>query len=85
VGRRVRVATGAGVGSRRDTRGLPVHFPTYISIRKGDSSDPKLMVTSQELIGVLKEEYMQQQRRTEKFLKDEGIHQAITGKPSLIG
>ena len=30
----------------------------YISIRKGDSSDPKLMATSQELIGVLKEEYV---------------------------
>ena len=33
----------------------------YISIRKGDSSDLKLMATSQELIGVLKEEYVQHQ------------------------
>jgi hypothetical protein len=33
----------------------------YISIRKGDSSDPKLMATSQELIGVLKEEYVRRQ------------------------
>ena len=31
---------------------------SYISIGKGDSSDPKLKVTSQELIGVLKEEYV---------------------------
>lgn len=28
----------------------------YISIRKGDSTDPKLLATSQELFGVLKEE-----------------------------
>ena len=33
----------------------------YISIRKGDSSDPKLAATSQELIGVLKEEYVRRQ------------------------
>jgi hypothetical protein len=30
----------------------------YISIRKGDNTDPKLSATSQELIGVLKEEYV---------------------------
>ena len=30
----------------------------YISIRKGDSTDPKLMATSQELIRVLKKEYI---------------------------
>jgi hypothetical protein len=28
----------------------------YISIQKGDNSDPKIHATSQELIGVLKEE-----------------------------
>ena len=33
----------------------------YISIRKEDSSDPKLMATSQELIRVLKEEYVRRQ------------------------
>jgi hypothetical protein len=30
----------------------------YISIGKGDKTDPKLQVTSQELIGVLKEKYV---------------------------
>ena len=30
----------------------------YISIQKGDNSDPKIHATSQELIGVLKEEYV---------------------------
>ena len=34
----------------------------YISIRKDDNSDPKLSATSQELIGILKEEYIQRQR-----------------------
>jgi len=31
----------------------------YISIQKGDTADPKVHVTSQALIGVLKEEYVQ--------------------------
>ena len=57
----------------------------YISIRKGDSLDPKLMATSQELIGVLKEEYVHRQRRTGKLSKDEVAHQTCTGKPSLLG
>ena len=30
VGQRVRVATGAAASSRRDTRGLPVHFPIWL-------------------------------------------------------
>jgi hypothetical protein len=54
----------------------------YISIRKGDSTDPKLMATSQELIGVLKEEY---KRRAGKAQKDELIHQTVPNKPALLG
>ena len=57
----------------------------YISIRKGDSTDPKLMATSQELIGVLKEEYVRRQRRAGKLQRDEVTHQLSTGKPSLLG
>jgi hypothetical protein len=57
----------------------------YISIRKGDSTDLKLMATSQELIGVLKEEYVRRQRRAGKAQKDELTHQATTTKPSLLG
>ena len=57
----------------------------YISIRKGDSSDPKPMATSQELIGVLKEEYVRRQRRAGKQSKDEVIHQTSSGKSSLLG
>jgi hypothetical protein len=54
----------------------------YTSIRKGDSSDPKLMATSQELIGVLKEEYVRRQRRAGKTQGNESVHQAST-KPAL--
>ena len=52
----------------------------YISIRKGDSTDPKLMATSQELIGVLKEEYVRCQRRAGR---QDAIHQASMSKPTL--
>ena len=58
---------------------------SYISIRKGDNTDPKLMATSQELIGILKEEYVRRQRRTGRPQKDEATHQASTSKPSLLG
>ena len=47
----------------------------YISIGKGDDADPKLQVTSQELIGVF-------QRRSGKLEKSETVHQ-IRSKPSL--
>lgn len=57
----------------------------YISIHKGDSINPKLMVTSQELIGVLKEEYIWWQRRTGKLPKEEVVHQTNLGKPSFLG
>ena len=47
----------------------------YISIRKGDSTDLKIMAISwQELIGVLKEEYVRRQRRAGKSQKDGTIH-----------
>ena len=57
----------------------------YISVRKGDSTDPKLVATSQELIGVLKEEYVQRVRRSGKYTKEETVHQMNTTKPSLLG
>ena len=58
----------------------------YISIRKGDSGDPKLMATSQELIRVLKEEYVRYQRHAGKLQKDEAVHQTNTlSKPSILG
>ena len=57
----------------------------YTSIRKGDSGDPKLMVTSQELIRVLKEEYVWHQQCAGKLQKDKAVHQANTSsKPSLL-
>jgi Reverse transcriptase (RNA-dependent DNA polymerase)/gag-polypeptide of LTR copia-type/Integrase core domain/GAG-pre-integrase domain len=56
----------------------------YISIRKDDSTDPKLKATSQELIGILKEEYVRRQRRAGNSQMDE-INQASTSKPSLLG
>ena len=55
----------------------------YIGINKGDNTDPKLQVTPQELIGVLKEEYVQRQRRSGKLEKPETVHQAYTPKPPL--
>ena len=59
---------------------------TYTSTtHKGAQTDTKLAVTSQELIGVLIEEYVQRQRRAGKPLKKETIHQSISGKPSLLG
>jgi gag-polypeptide of LTR copia-type/Integrase core domain/GAG-pre-integrase domain len=57
----------------------------YISVGKGDTSDPKLLVTSQELIGVIQEEYVRRQRRTGKSSNDEVIHQTCNNKPSLLG
>ena len=58
----------------------------YISIQKGDTADPKVHATSQELIGVLKEEYVRRLRRARKFVKQETVHQLATynkQKPSL--
>ena len=55
----------------------------YISIQKGDNSDPKIHTTSQELIGVLKEEYVRRLRHSGKLAKQEMVHQAHTLKPSL--
>ena len=57
----------------------------YISIGKDESSDPKLRMTSQELIGVLKEEYVRRQRRAGKLQKDDMVNQVTPGKPSLLG
>src|ERR1700678_1646267 len=58
----------------------------YISIRKGDSDDPKLKVTSQELIGVIKEEYTRRKQRAGKLSKEETTQQMTSGgKPSLLG
>ena len=54
----------------------------YISIQKGDNSDPKVHATSQELIGVLKEEYVRQLRRSGKLEKQETVHQAHAPKSS---
>ena len=55
----------------------------YISIQKGDNSDLKIHATSQELIGVLKEEYVRRLRRSGKLEKQEMVHQAHAPKPSL--
>ena len=55
----------------------------YISIQKGDNIDPKLQVTFQELIGVLKEEYVRCQQRSRKLEKQETVHQASMSKPSF--
>ena len=58
----------------------------YISIRKGDSDDPKSKVTSQELIGVIKEEYTQHQQWAGKLSKEETTQQMTSSKkPSLLG
>ena len=57
----------------------------YISIRKDKSSDLKLRMTSQELIGVLKQEYVWHQRRTGKLQKDDVVNQTMAGKTSLLG
>ena len=44
------------------------------------------MATSQELIGVLKEEYVRCQRHAGKLQKDKAVHQANTSsKPSILG
>src|ERR1700678_2670773 len=56
---------------------------SYISIQKGDNSDPKIHATSQELIGVLKEEYVRRLRRSGKLEKPETVHQTFAPKPSL--
>ena len=58
----------------------------YISIQKGNTADPKVHATSQELIGVLKEEYVQHLQWAGKSIKQETVHQAATynkQKPSL--
>ena len=58
----------------------------YISIQKGDTTDPKVHATSQELIGVLKEEYVQRLWWAGKSIKQETVHQLTTynkQKPSL--
>src|SRR5271168_2598810 len=54
----------------------------YINIQKGNNSDPKIHATSQELIGVLKEEYVRQLRRSRKLEKPETVHQTFATKPS---
>lgn len=56
----------------------------YISIQKGDTADPKVHATSQELIGVLKEENVRRLRRTGKIQKQETVHQTKINKPSLV-
>ena len=55
----------------------------YISIYKGDHIDPKIQATSQELIGILKEEYVRHLRRSGKLEKQETVHQANAPKTSL--
>jgi len=55
----------------------------YISVQKGDTADPKTNATSQELIGVLKEENVQRLQRNGQLEKQETVHQACTPKPSL--
>ena len=55
----------------------------YISIQKGDNSDPKIHATSQELIGVLKEENVRRLRRSGQLEKQETVHQTHAPKPSL--
>jgi hypothetical protein len=57
----------------------------YISMQKGDNVDPKTHATSQELIGVIKEENVQRLRCAGKFEKQETVHQtcAPSHKPSL--
>ena len=60
----------------------------YISTHKGDSNDPRLRVTSEELIGVIMEEYTRRQQRAGKISREETVHQLATtsgGKPSLLG
>jgi hypothetical protein len=56
---------------------------TYISVQKGDTADPKTNATSQELIGVLKEENVRRLRRSGQLEKQETVHQACAPKPSL--
>ena len=58
----------------------------YISIQKGDTTDPKVHTTSQELIGVLKKEYAWHLWQAGKSIKQETVHQLATynkQKPSL--
>jgi hypothetical protein len=55
----------------------------YISVQKGDTADPKTNATSQELIGVLKEENVRRLRRSGQLEKQETVHQACAPKPSL--
>jgi hypothetical protein len=55
----------------------------YISIRKGNNTNPKIHTMSQELIGVLKEEYVRWLRCSRKLEKQETVHQASALKPSL--
>src|SRR6266567_5157870 len=55
----------------------------YISIQKGDNSDPKIHATSQELIGVLKEENVRRLRRSGQLEKQETVHQTHAPKPPL--
>ena len=50
----------------------------YTSIQKGDTADPKVHVTSKELIAVLKEEYVWHLRWAGKFIKQETVHQVAT-------
>jgi len=55
----------------------------YISIQKGDNIDPKVHATSQELIGVLKEENVRRLRRSGKLEHPATVHQTFAPKPSL--
>ena len=62
---------------------LPTSWGLYISVQKGDTTDPKTNSTSQELIGVLKEENVQRLQRSGQLEKQETVHQACAPKPSL--
>jgi hypothetical protein len=55
----------------------------YVSDQKGDIADPKVHATSQELIGVIKEEYSRRLRRAGKSNKGDIIQQINYSKPSL--
>jgi hypothetical protein len=56
--------------------------PYISSINKEDGAPITKNITSQEIIGVIKEEYARRQRRAGK---DDSTHQTVSGKPSLLG
>ena len=53
----------------------------YITNQKQNDGDPKIYVTSQELIGVIKEEYSRRLRHDGKSNKQDLIHQINYSKP----